>query len=90
MPIIHINRSPAQHPDGYEIAASVDGDAVDIRIIITREAINTMAPPPGTYLQRLNDNLRRFREIASRKYDARQIEKDGSILIETDDVRNLS
>jgi hypothetical protein len=88
MPIVLVNRSPADHPDGFEIAASSGG--FGIRVIITREAINTMAPPPGTYLERLRANLQHFREIASRKYDADKIEEDGSILIKPDDVLDFS
>jgi hypothetical protein len=49
-----------------------------------------MAPPPGTYLERLGANLQRFREIASRKYAADKIEEDGSILIKPDDVLDFS
>ena len=89
MPLILISRSPAVHPDGYEIAASSRGNGSSIRIIVTREAINTAAPHEP-YLERLKVNLERFREIASRKYDADKIEQDGSILIKPQDVTDIS
>ncbi len=90
MPLVLGIRSPAAHPDGsFEIAAA-SGDGVRIRVKVTSEAINTMAPPPGTYLERLRANLPRFGEIASRKYDADKIEEDGSILIKPDDVLDFS
>ena len=87
MPIVLVNRSPADHPDGFEIAASNGG--VGIRVIYKRSYKHD-GSPPGTYLERLGANLQRFREIASRKYDADKIEEDGSILIKPDDVLDFS
>ena len=68
-----------------------NGDAV--KVLITNGAIDAMLPPSDEvpqHRQRLNKKLDRFSEIASRKFDAHKIEKEGSILIDRADVLDFS
>lgn len=88
MAIIHINpREPTELPDGFEIAGKV-GD-LPISIKITREAVNAVKPPPGSYLKRLRENLDLFYRIANLKAERGKFETDGSILIDEGSVTDL-
>lgn len=53
---------------------------------ITQEAMQDIASPPSSDLQRLMDYLDTFSDIASEKYDKGLIEDDGRVWVRSADV----
>jgi hypothetical protein len=89
VPLIFISRSPQLHPDGLEVTAA-NSEGSSIRVLVTREAINSMNAGSDSYMDRLKANLSRFREVASAKYDAGLIEADGHVIILREDLTQWS
>jgi hypothetical protein len=56
-------------------------NAKDVRILVTDEALRNVASPPDDSISRLIQYRSEIEAIASRKYDAKLIEPDGTVRV---------
>jgi hypothetical protein len=71
---------------GWALQMRTD-DGRDIRVLVTDEALEGIASPRASGLDRLNEYRSRIEEIASAKHTAGHIEPEGTIRVTPADVR---
>ncbi len=81
-------RSGFLKSSGKEALLLMDAGNGDQIIMVTREALETIASPPRADEFRLQEHIETLGAIASSKYDAGIIQPDGRVWITVDDIRS--
>jgi hypothetical protein len=58
-----------------------------VRVLVTDEALQDMASPPDSGIDRLKEHREQIEAIASAKHAAGQIEADGTVRVTAPDLR---
>jgi hypothetical protein len=89
MPLSKTDKEPVRSADifGYAILMRSE-NGLPVRVLVTDEALQDLATPPDSSLNRLAEYRSHIEAVASKKYDAGNIESDGSIRVTSGDVNS--
>ncbi len=89
MPLSKTDMEPVRSAEifGYAIPMQSENGRV-VRVLVTDEALQDLASPPDSSPNRLAEYRNHIEAVASKKYDAGNIENDGSIRVTSGDVNS--